>query len=130
MGSLKGSLSGSLTICTSGTVLFRNGTSIVLGVAIPGPDLELPVLAEKLSVPEPKRYHVTTQALSGYNANDCFGGISWALFASFLTSIFDYFFTKNHGKSIFRDLGTICIFLIRKNHEDFTSQRVCRWSVA
>ena len=44
--------------------------------------------------------------------------------------MFDYLFIKNHGKSIYRDLGSICIFLIRKDHEDSTSQRVCRWSVA
>ena len=37
---------------------------------------------------------------------------------------------RNHGKSIYRDLGTICIFLIRKKHEISTSQHVCRWSVA
>ena len=43
---------------------------------------------------------------------------------------YHYFFIKNYGKSIYRDLGTICIFLIRKNHEISTSQRVCRWSVA
>ena len=47
-----------------------------------------------------------------------------------LTLIFNDFLIKNNGKSIYRDLGTICIFLIRKNHEDSTSQHVCRWSVA
>ena len=41
-----------------------------------------------------------------------------------------FFFIKNNEKSIFRDLGMICIFLIRKNHEISTSQRNCRWSVA
>ena len=41
-----------------------------------------------------------------------------------------HFFIKNHEKSLYRDLGTICIFLIRKNHEISTSQRVCRWSGA
>ena len=47
-----------------------------------------------------------------------------------LTSIFDGFFIKNHEKSIYRDLGMICIFSAVKFHEDSTSQRVCRWSVA
>ena len=48
-----------------------------------------------------------------------------------MTSSFDAFcYIKNHGKSIYRDLAVSCIFLIRKFHEDSTSQRVCRWSVA
>ena len=42
----------------------------------------------------------------------------------------DPFFIKNHQKSIFWILGNDCIFLVRKNHEISTSQRVCRWSVA
>ena len=45
----------------------------------------------------------------------------------FRTLIFNDFLIKNNGKSIYRVLGTICIFLIRKNHEISTSQRICRW---
>ena len=41
-----------------------------------------------------------------------------------------HFFIKNYQKSIFWILGNDCIFLVRKNHEISTSQRVCRWSVA
>ena len=39
-------------------------------------------------------------------------------------------FIKNHEKTLYRDLGTSCIFLVAQFHEDSTSQRVCTWSVA
>ena len=43
-----------------------------------------------------------------------------------LSPFLRHFFIKYHEESLYRVLGMIWIFLIRKKHEIFTSQRVCR----
>ena len=57
-------------------------------------------------------------------------GYIWGGYPPQIRPIRTDFLIKNHQKSIFWNLGNDCIFLVRKNHEISTSQRVCRWSVA
>ena len=56
---------------------------------------------------------------------------NYELYLQEVENIFQHtWYSKNNEEKIFRDLGIICIFLIRKKYEFSTSQHVCRWSGA